>query len=167
MFDFTQDKKPWVTATGEDRYRRGMYTYLWRSSPYPAMSVFDFPDANITCTRRNRSNTPLQSLTLANDATFLEFAQALATRVLREGAAEDSQRLRHAFRICLAREPSSLESARLATLLQEQRAGFLADVAAAQKLVSTPPPQVELAEAAAWTAVGRVLLNLDEFITRE
>src|SRR5215204_5757790 len=62
VFDFTQDKKVWPTATGPDRYRRAMYTYLWRSSPYPAMTVFDFPDANVACTRRNRSNTPLQSL---------------------------------------------------------------------------------------------------------
>ncbi|MCY2967314.1 MAG: DUF1553 domain-containing protein, partial [Planctomycetota bacterium] len=102
VFDFTQDKKPWNTATGPDRYRRGMYTYLWRSSPYPAMTVFDFPDANVTCTRRNRSNTPLQSLTLANDLQFVEFAQALARRVLKESSTDDSSRLGLAFRLCVA-----------------------------------------------------------------
>ena len=77
VFDFTQDKKPWKTSTGRDRYRKGIYTHLWRSSLYPSMSVFDFPDPNVTCTRRVRSNTPLQSLTLANDETFFEFAKAL------------------------------------------------------------------------------------------
>ena len=100
VFDFTQDtKKAWETAKGADRYRRGMYTYLWRSSLYPAMTVFDFPDANTACTRRNRSNTPLQSLTLANDATFVEFAQALAARVMLEGSADDGQRLARLFRL--------------------------------------------------------------------
>ncbi len=98
VFEFTQDKKPWNTATGPDRYRRGMYTYLWRSSPYPAMTVFDFPDANVACTRRNRSNTPLQSLTLANDQQFVEIAQGLAVRTLNAALGDDAERLRFAFR---------------------------------------------------------------------
>ena len=172
VFDFTQDKKPWKTATGEDRYRRGMYTYLWRSSPYPAMSVFDFPDANVTCTRRNRSNTPLQSLTLANDLTFLEFARGLANRVLKEGSQDDLLRARHAFRICMSRVPNPAESERLVSLVQEQRQGFQAQLDAAEKLVgidlsSTLFSPSELAERATWVAVARVLMNLDEFITRE
>jgi mono/diheme cytochrome c family protein len=168
VFDFTQDKKPWNTGTGPDRYRRGMYTYLWRSSPYPAMTVFDFPDANVTCTRRNRSNTPLQSLTLANDQQFVEIAQGLAVRTLTEKLADDAARLRYAFRVCLAREPKPAEGARLAKLLSQQRNEFAANLKEAERL--TPPlvpVQANIQEFAAWTAVARVLLNLDEFITRE
>lgn len=169
VFDFTQDKKPWKAAEGEDRFRRGMYTYLWRSSPYPAMTVFDFPDANVACTRRNRSNTPLQSLTLANDLTFVEFAQGLARRIVREsGTLDDAQRLRYAFRVCFAREPSAEEQTRLRTTLESQREAFLADrVAAEQFLGKAPPSDIPAAELAGWTALARVLLNVDEFITRE
>ncbi|MBS0265144.1 MAG: DUF1549 domain-containing protein [Planctomycetes bacterium] len=168
VFDFTQDKKPWNTAIGPDRYRRGMYTYLWRSSPYPAMTVFDFPDANVTCTRRNRSNTPLQSLTLANDLQFVEIAQGLALRILNPALANDVARLRFAFRVCLARNPSPAEEQRLAKLLAQQRTEFGNNLKEAERLV---PPLISvptnIQEFAAWTAVARVLLNLDEFITRE
>ncbi|MDB5388916.1 MAG: cytochrome, partial [Planctomycetaceae bacterium] len=166
VFDFTQDKKPWIAAKGGDRYRRGMYTYLWRSSPYPAMTVFDFPDANVACTRRSRSNTPLQSLTLANDQTFFEFAQGLAKRVLLEAAGDDVTRLKTAFRWCFSRYPSESEQGRLVKMLEEQRAAFTTDTA--KKIApANLPPAVTPTEAAAWTAVARVLLNLDEFITRE
>ncbi len=166
VFDFTQDKKPWVAATGSDRYRRGMYTYLWRSSPYPAMTVFDFPDANIACTRRTRSNTPLQSLTLANDQTFIEFAQGLARRILSQNSADDAARIQSAFVWCFSRQPTPAEQQRLLKLLEEQRAAFTTEVA--QKFApSNLPATVTPTEAAAWTAVARVLINLDEFITRE
>ncbi|MFN0053724.1 MAG: PSD1 and planctomycete cytochrome C domain-containing protein [Planctomycetales bacterium] len=168
VYDFTQDKKPWATATGPDRYRRGMYTYLWRSAPYPAMTVFDFPDANVTCTRRNRSNTPLQSLTLANDQQFVELAQGLALRVLKDAPTGDGPRLKYAFQTCLSRAPSDAESQRLDKLLKQQRAEFAAHPQDAEQLT---PPLIPVAanvqEFAAWTAVARVLLNLDEFITRE
>lgn len=166
VFDFTQDKKPWPTATGRDRYRRGMYTYLWRSSLYPAFTVFDFPDPNVTCTRRNRSNTPLQSLTLANDRTFVEFARGLALRLLRlEG--DDAVRIRAAVKITLGREAQSLEAARLQQFLHEQRLAFAADNHAAKDLLGDMPQEFDPLEQAAWTALARVLLNLDEFITRE
>ncbi|HBH51853.1 MAG TPA: hypothetical protein DDY91_08180 [Planctomycetaceae bacterium] len=168
VFEFTQDKKPWNTATGADRYRRGMYTYLWRSSLYPAMAVFDFPDANVTCTRRNRSNTPLQSLTLANDQQFVEFAQGLARRVLTDGPTDDSSRLRQLFRLCLAREPGPTELQRLSDLLAQQRQGFAEQPEAAKQLTSPDfVTSVADAEFASWTSVARVLINLDEFITRE
>lgn len=168
VFEFTQDKKAWNTAVGADRYRRGMYTYLWRSSPYPAMTVFDFPDANVACTRRSRSNTPLQSLTLANDQQFVEFAQGLAVRILNEAPSGDTDRLRFAFRTCIAREPSAAEMKRLEMLLKQQRAEFAANLKQAEEL--TPPlvpVRANVQEFAAWTAVARVMLNLDEFITRE
>ena len=123
VFDFTQDKKPWKTSTGRDRYRKALYTHLWRSSLYPAMAVFDFPDPNVTCTRRIRSNTPLQSLTLANDETFFEFGQGLGTGFFSAIDLDDSQKLSLAVQIALAREPTSTELARLRGYLQQQREG--------------------------------------------
>ncbi|MBI5759668.1 MAG: DUF1553 domain-containing protein, partial [Planctomycetales bacterium] len=168
VYDFTQDKKPWDVEKGPNRFRRGLYTYLWRSAPYPAMVVFDFPDANANCTRRPRSNTPLQSLTLANDQAFFEFAQGLASRVLKEAAANDADRVRHVFRLSLARLPDSVETQRLLSLVERQRAHFTAAPKDAEQLTKdvTPPP-TDAIELATWTAVSRVLLNLDEFITRE
>lgn len=168
VFDFTQDKKVWPTAIGPDRYRRAMYTYLWRSSPYPAMTVFDFPDANVACTRRNRSNTPLQSLTLANDQAFVEFAQGLAARVLKEGPADDAGRLKYAFRLSLTREPSEKEMQRMTAYLAKQKAAFVESPAEADNLAPRLlGVKATVPEFAAWTSVARVLLNLDEFITRE
>ncbi len=168
VFDFTQDKKPWKTATDRDRYRKAMYTQLWRSSLYPAMTVFDFPDANVTCTRRIRSNTPLQSLTLANDLAFVEFARGLAVRLLSTPATDDSQRLILACEWCLSREPGSTELSRLRDYLQQQRSRFTDDdKAAAEFAPKELPNQVSPVEGATWTALARVLMNLDEFITRE
>jgi mono/diheme cytochrome c family protein len=146
VYRFTQVPRDWKASEGPARYRRGMYTFFWRSAPHPGLIVFDAPESVATCTRRNRSNTPLQALTLLNDQAFYEFARALAARVLREAKPTDAERLRHAFRLCLARPPSAAEANRLRELFAEQ-----GDV---------PAQEV-------WTAVARVLLNLDEFITRE
>ncbi|MFM8471185.1 MAG: PSD1 and planctomycete cytochrome C domain-containing protein, partial [Limisphaerales bacterium] len=96
--DLGQRKQPWPTSTGPDRYRRGLYTFHVRATPPPSMSVFDAPDGYSTCTRRIRSNTPLQALALLNDAAYFEFAEGLAIRVLKEVPASDSARLEHAFR---------------------------------------------------------------------
>jgi len=135
--------RQWEASRGEDRYRRGMYTYFWRLTPYPMLTLFDGPEANTTCTRRPRSNTPLQALTLLNDAAFVESAQALAERVQRDLPFSDSaRRLRYAFQLCVAREPTDTELAILARLLASD-------------------------EKTAWISVARVLLNLDETITRE
>lgn len=168
VFDFTQDKKPWKTSTGRERFRRAMYTHLWRSSLYPAMAVFDFPEPNVTCTRRVRSNTPLQSLTLANDETFYEFAKGFAAHLLSSVQADDSQRLTIAVETALGREPTSGELARLRGYLQQQRERFAGDAAAAKAFAPAGVPSgITETEAAAWSAVSRVLMNLDEFITRE
>lgn len=170
VFDFTQDKKPWPTATGADRYRRAMYTHLWRSSLYPSLAVFDFPDANVTCTRRVRSNTPLQALTLSNDILIVESARQLARSVLDDlPAAGDVERMQAMFRRCLARTPSARETERLMRFYEGQLASFREDTAAACRFVGvnaeSPPQEVDCW--AAWTAVARVFINLDEFITRE
>jgi hypothetical protein len=148
VYAFTQVPRNWKASVGPERYRRGLYTFFWRSAPHPDLIVFDAPDAGTTCTRRNRSNTPLQALTLLNDQGFYEFAQALARRVLKEGPADDGGRVAYAFRLCLGRPPRERERQVLLRLLQRERG-------------AAGP------EAAAWTSVARVLLNLDEFITRE
>ena len=169
IYRFTQTKKYWKESQGSDRYRRGMYTYFWRSSPHPALQAFDAPDANVACTRRLRSNTPLQALTLANDPGFFEMAQGLGGRVLREAPRGDTERIRHAFRLCLAREPLADETRRLAEFLDSQRKSF--DGADSGDAEAAAPPGLPegtgAVEGAAWTALARVLLNLDEFITRE
>jgi hypothetical protein len=160
-----QVKRDWKADTGPDRYRRGLYTYLWRATPHPLLAVFDTPDASRACTRRVRSNTPLQALMLLNDEAFIEFARALAARVQAE-APDDDARLERAFRICLARAPSEVEMERLAGLLDDCRADF-ADDREAAKAIAPGAPEGEAAERAAWATVARVLMNLDEFITRE
>jgi mono/diheme cytochrome c family protein len=169
VYRFTQLQKDWKTSTGADRYRRGLYTFFWRSAPYPGLTVFDAPDGTNACTRRNRSNTPLQALTLLNDQAFLEFAQALAGRVLHEAKGSDPERIRYAFQLCVARSPSPKEEQLLSDLLVKQTAALEAAPEEAKQLAPMlqTADKIEPARAAAWTMAARVLLNLDEFITRE
>jgi hypothetical protein len=168
IYLFTQNNKGWKDSTGEDRFRRGMYTQFWRSSPHPMMPTFDAPDANSACTRRVRSNTPLQALTLANDKTFVEIAQGMAVRSLEESAADDDARLAFAFACAVSREPQPAELERLRALLQAERSAYARNADAAKELAPKAlPGGVDAAEGAAWTGVARVLLNLDEVITRE
>ncbi|HEX3315913.1 MAG TPA: DUF1553 domain-containing protein, partial [Gemmataceae bacterium] len=167
VFAFTQTQRTWVAAKGPDRYRRGMYTFFWRSAPHPALMAFDSPDATTTCTRRNRSNTPLQALTLLNDKGFYEFAQALAVRALRE-AKDDPTAIRLVYRRCLSRDPSAAEQERVEALVSTLERELVGDAKEAARLApANAPAGVAPARAAAWTLVARTLLNLDEFITRE
>jgi mono/diheme cytochrome c family protein len=152
-----QMRRPWTVSRGPDRYRRGLYTFFWRATPHPALVVFDAPDATRACTRRVRSNTPLQALTLLNDSAFFELARALAGRVVAESPDDDRARLSHAFRLCLSRPPTPREQARLLALLDDLR----------PEMPSGPDAFAGGDDHAPWTAVARVLLNLDEFITRE
>ncbi len=154
IYALTQQKKSWPEDKDADRFRRGLYIHFWRSSPYPFLPTFDAPDANTACTRRPRSNTPLQALTLANDRAFVEMAKGLAERILRESPSSTDERLQYAFRVSLGREPTKDEFQRMLSFLaedqqQRQQASGKAD------------------DLSTWTAVARVLLNLDEFITRE
>jgi hypothetical protein len=168
IYVLTQIKKSWPESQGESRYRRGLYTYFWRSSPFPFLPTFDAPDATTTCTRRARSNTPLQALTLANDRAFFELAQGLAIRILTEGPDDVPGRLRFAFRVCLARDPHRLELERMTRFFNKQQEHFKKDEKAAKTVAPADcPKQTPPSEAATWTAVARVMLNLDEFITRE
>jgi hypothetical protein len=161
----------WETSKGEDRYRRGMYTFWKRSVPYPSMSVFDAPTADLSCTRRTRSNSPLQALTTLNDAAFMETAQALAWRVWKEGGADDRAKLNYVFRLCTGRAPDEFEMKRLLALLEKERARFQGDTAAAVYVTSPDlnnlPAGVDLHQVAPWTVVSRVVLNLDVTLTKQ
>ncbi len=158
----------WKESTGPDRYRRGMYTFFKRTAPYPNLMTFDCPDANTTTVLRQTSNTPLMALTTLNDVVFVESAQALAKRVLAEQHADDAARLTRAFRLCVARPPSAQELAEYQELLAASRGYYKTQAEAAKKLLgSEPPADVEAPEAAAWVATLRIMMNMDEFITRE
>ncbi len=157
----------WPESTGPDRYRRGLYIHFQRTTPYPMLMNFDEPDSNTTCTRRSRSNTPLQALNLLNDPVFFEAAQALATRVLEEMPANVPQRIDYAFQLCLSREPTARERQRLIEYYEQQKQLLAKDPKATESMQPFRPEGVEPLDAAAWVGVSRVLLNLDEFITRE
>jgi hypothetical protein len=159
----------WNPSQGQDKYRRGAYIFFQRTVPYPMLTTFDSPDSNTTCTRRERSNTPLQALTLLNDPVFYECAQGLGRHVVAECDGPAQERARQAFRQCVSREPTPAETAQLTSLYEEQLALCKADPEAAKAILGDPPIGEDLdpAESAAWIAVTRILLNLDEFITRE
>jgi hypothetical protein len=130
------------------------------------LGTFDAPDFNTVCTRRATSNTPLQSLAVANDQAMVELAQALARRLL-AAADNDSDRLEQAYRICFSRSPDDFERQRLMQYLDQQREQFAAEPENAQRVAGASEPQPSLHNLAAWTSVARVLINLDEFITRQ
>ena len=164
----------WVEEKGTNRYRRALYTFRRRSTPYPALQNFDVPHADFSCVRRTRSDTPLQALTTLNETLFMESAQALALHTLREGGTSDDQRILHAFRRVVSRPPTPAEKSQLLGLLQRQRRriaeGWVNPFELAtgrNELPKDLPPGVTPAQLASWAAVSRVLLNLDETITRE
>ncbi|HTI69761.1 MAG TPA: PSD1 and planctomycete cytochrome C domain-containing protein [Candidatus Limnocylindria bacterium] len=160
----------WETSAGEDRYRRGIYTFWRRSSPHPMMVNFDAPSREFCVLKRGRSNTPLQALNLLNDPAFIEFAQALGRRAIRDGGSTLESQMTFAFQACVARQPKSAELARLTALFHEEAERFRKDPVAAEKMATSQlgalPKDQNVAEAAAWTVVANVLLNLDEAITK-
>jgi hypothetical protein len=149
----------WKTSQGADRYRRGLYTFFKRTSPHPSLLLFDCPDSNVTCVKRKISNTPLAALTTLNNEVYSEAAKALALRMIKAGAS-DSARMAHGFQLCVARPPTSAESRALINLFKTANKYYQSNVAEAKIFGGNP-------EASAWAATARVLLNLDEFITRE
>ena len=146
VYSFTQVPKQWKTSPGGDRYRRGMYTFTWRSAPHPSLALFDAPDGGATCTRRHRSTTPLQALTLLNDGTQLDCAKALAVKIANRPSSETP--VEAAFRMALGRSPSLAETNLMLELINSESSG---SPGAGTPLVS----------------LARVLLNSEEFLTRE
>ena len=142
---------PWKEATGKDRYRRAVYTWRRRTTPYPFLQTFDTPEGNVACVRRTRANTPIQALVSLNENLSMEAARAFAGRILEEGGKSASERLDFAWRLTLARPPQPDEIAALLPLMEKQR------------LAKAGPE----GEAAAYTLAARVLLNLDETFTKE
>jgi hypothetical protein len=158
----------WKTSDGEDRYRRGLYTFFKRTAPHPNLTTFDCPDSNTTALARQTSNTPLQALTTLNNETFVEAAQAMAQRLLAVEPVQDAERLALAFRRCVARRPTDVELRTLLDLLATSRHWYHEHADEAAALAGADrPPSVPLEEAAAWVATARMVLNLDEFLTRE
>ncbi len=171
----------WPVSTGADRYRRGLYTFLKRTAPYAASITMDAPTSEATCVRRERSNTPLQALTLLNDTVFVEAARAMARRVAAECPDRSPDaRARFIFRLCLTRSPRPEELARLAAFYDHQLVRFRSGELDAARVAGlglkdpptpllspSPPPGADANELAAWMTVARVLLNLDETVTKE
>ncbi|PYJ01239.1 MAG: hypothetical protein DME25_18540 [Verrucomicrobia bacterium] len=147
----------WPESKGEDRYRRGLYTFWKRALPFPALLAFDAPPAETSCTRRLRSNTPLQALTTLNEKTFVEAGQAMGLRVLQEGGADERSRAIYAFRLGTGRAPTARELKALLNFWAEQSLAEPTSV----------PPAVNVRQVAAWAMVSRAVLNLDERITKE
>jgi len=158
---------PWIDETGPDKYRRAVYTWRRRSTPYPALQVFDVPNADFSCVRRSRSNTPLQALTALNETLFMESAQALARRVIDQGGKTDADRVDYAFRLCATRKPNPDEQQELLAFLDKQRTRFADGWLEPKTLAGEIPKGSTPTQLAAWTALSRVLLNLDETITKE
>ena len=155
----------WVPSKGEDRYRRGLYTFWKRTTPYPSFMSFDAPSREFCVVRRPQTNTPLQALTTLNDPVYVEAAQALARRMIKDGSAAPESRARRGFRLVLARPPKKEEIERLAALYLQERERFGRDAKAAQAMAGSAAKGMsadETAELAAWTVVANVLLNLDE-----
>jgi hypothetical protein len=166
--------KVWYEDKGENRYRRALYAFRYRSIPYPMLQTFDSPNGDFSCVRRPRSNTPLQALMTLNEPIAVECAQALALRALRDGGPTEADRLRFAFRRCLTRAPTQAETSELLALLAKERQRFGEAEAKPLELAAADPanpPQLPdgttHAQLAAWTVVSRVLLNLDETISKE
>jgi hypothetical protein len=151
-----------------DRYRRGLYTYVRRTSPYPSLVTFDAPSREVCTARRVRTNTPLQALTTLNDPTFFEAAQHLAKRMVTETGPSASDRAVQGFRIVVSRRPTAEELREVLAYHDQERERFAKDLEAALAVVEEQwESGVDLPDLAAWTLVSNVLLNLDETITKE
>jgi hypothetical protein len=163
-------QREYKTSTGEDRYRRGLYTIWRRTVPYPSMATFDAPSRE-TCTfRRLPTNTPLQAYVTLNDPVYVEAAQALGRRILREGGTTVEEKIRFGLRLALARPVTKSQIAELKKLYETELTHYRANEKDAKELATNPlgalPADVHAAEAAAWTVVANVLLNLDAVLTK-
>lgn len=160
----------WETSRGEDRHRRALYTRWRRNLPYPSMITFDAPERSVCSLRRSRTNTPLQALVTLNDQVYVEAAQGLARRILLEGGTTVRERAAYGFRLALTRHATEEETQRLVDLYESVRASLETDPAKATPLATKPigplPDKMDVTDAATWTVVANVLLNLDEFLAK-
>jgi len=159
----------WQTSRGDDRYRRGIYTTWRRSSPYPSMAQFDAPNREVCTVKRIRTNTPLQALVTLNDPVYIEAAQSFARNLL-AGSDNTSQRIEAAFKAALIRMPRRNEVDRMEKLYAEVYKVYEANPESAMKIATDPlgplPKNMDILEAAAWTVVANVILNLDEILMK-
>ena len=162
--------REWQNDTGDNLYRRGLYTHWQRSFLHPSLLAFDAPTREECTVDRPRSNVPQQALAALNDPTYVEAARVFAERILREGGASPKDRLNSAFARALNRNPSEEEMRILSALIEKHAKKYASDVDAAKKLIATGarpvPTDLNPSELAAWTSVARVILNLHETITR-
>jgi len=154
----------WKVSQGPDRYRRGLYTFAKRTTPYAMTATFDAPSGEACVARRERSNSPLQALTTLNDTVFMECARALG-HMATQAAGDESSRAELLFRRCLTRPPSAEERTRLVQFYQAQLSRLQSGELKATEIMDAPE-HPDWNVQAAWTAVARVLLNLDETITK-
>jgi hypothetical protein len=165
IWDNPYSDEVWKTSEGEDKYRRGLYTFIRRTSPYPTFMTFDATSREFCTVRRVRTNTPLQALAGLNDEVFFEAARALAVRVMREHPGA-SARARHAFRLVAGRQPGDDEVDRIVRSFNRQLAHFRARPQEASRVMKAETPAAVHVEQAAWTMVANALLNLDEVVTK-
>jgi mono/diheme cytochrome c family protein len=158
-------QRTWATSKGEDRYRRSLYTFWRRTVPYPSMATFDAPSRETCTMRRIRTNTPLQAFVTLNDPVYVECAQALARRIVKEGGVTTEERARFGLQLCLCRPPRTEQVQQVMELFQTECEHYRKDTKAALALATEPlgplPAGMDAAELAAWTVVANVLLNLD------
>jgi hypothetical protein len=163
-------ERTWATSTGEDRYRRGLYTFWRRTVPYPSLAMFDAPSREICTLRRIATNTPLQAFVTLNDPVYVEAAQSLARRIVREGGSDSTSRAAYALRLALVRPPHPEQVKPLVELYDAELERYRKDVVAATALATDPagplPAGADPAEMAAWTIVSNVVLNLDGVLSK-
>ena len=159
----------WSTSSGEDKFRRGLYTSWRRSSPYPSMATFGAPNREVCTVRRGNTNTPLQALVTLNDPVYIEAAQALSRRMAAQKGTV-AEMIKHGFQLCLSRYPNELENSRLIALYDSTRSKYAADQKLAQEMATNPigplPKDIDVVELATLTVVANILLNLDETLMK-
>jgi hypothetical protein len=163
-------ERTYPTSTGEDRYRRGVYTFWRRTTPYPSMAAFDAPSREQCTVRRIQTSTPIQAFVTMNDPVYVECSQALARRIVKEGGATPEQRAEWALKLCLARPSNPEQVKQVVALYTDELSRYKKDTIAATSMATDPlgplPPGCDAADMAAWTVVSNVLLNLDGVLTK-
>lgn len=163
-------ERTYPTSSGEDAHRRGIYTFWRRTTPYPSMAAFDAPSREVCTLRRIQTSTPLQAFVMLNDPVYVECAQGLARRMMREGGDTPESRAAYGVKLCLCRPATQTQIADLVDLYRGELTRYQADRTAAMKSATEPigplPPGIDATDAAAWTVVANVILNLDGVLSK-